>query len=617
MAEEMLMTVRKNRQYLLAAISAALPALAAIPALADNGTWNQASGGTWADGTTAPWLNGIVADGSGFTANFSTQDITSATTIALGAPRTIGNLTFADTTTATAASWVLSNGGNAANILTLDGATPSISVSALGSGATTTISAVIAGTNGLTKLGAGTLVLTATNTYTGGTTINGGRLTISNASALGNGAVTIVSGGLGLQNSINFSNTLNLNGGAALLANGGNNIISGTTNVISNSTVTVANTTGSITLGGTINLGNNTLSFTTVGGSMAVTISGVLNGSSSSSLSLGAAGSTQALTSDNSGTFFGAVGLNGGTNVVSASGAFGTGGTVTFGRNDAGATLRSNSTAARTFNNVFALTGTGNSTFTLGSTTASVNGDLTFTSTVTTGGMGNSSTTRNITIYNRTSIANGLTGSGAGISLAAASTGTFVLGGNNSYTGPTTINGGTLLLNGANTGNGLVAVNSPGRLGGTGSTTSSVTVNGGGLTPGDGGIGTFTVGGLTMTSGTLQIDVDTTGNSADKLIVSNNPTLNSSPSLVFSFGGFVGAYNQTFTLLQNNGAGAISGTFAGGTSFDNGQGLAYTLNYAGGDGNDLTVTFSSVPEPGSLSLIGLAALGMLKRRRRK
>ena len=64
------------------------------------------------------------------------------------------------------------------------------------SGTTTTRNDVISGTGPLTKSGSGTLVLTNTNTYTGGTAINGGTLQVGSLSNLGtSSAVTFTGAG--------------------------------------------------------------------------------------------------------------------------------------------------------------------------------------------------------------------------------------------------------------------------------------------------------------------------------------------------------------------------------------------------------------------------------------
>ncbi len=52
----------------------------------------------------------------------------------------------------------------------------------------------ISGAGSLRKLGAGTLILTGANSYSGGTTISGGSLEIRNAGALGTGALTVGAG---------------------------------------------------------------------------------------------------------------------------------------------------------------------------------------------------------------------------------------------------------------------------------------------------------------------------------------------------------------------------------------------------------------------------------------
>ncbi len=63
--------------------------------------------------------------------------------------------------------------------------------------------------------------------------------------------------------------------------------------------------------------------------------------------------------------------------------------------------------------------------------------------------------------------------------LTKAGTGTLILGGNNTYSGTTFVNAGTLLANNAtaSTGSGAVQVNNSGTLGGTGKITGAVTLN--------------------------------------------------------------------------------------------------------------------------------------------
>ncbi len=152
--------------------------LLAAAAQAFNGTWtNLTSGLNWS--TAGNWSGGIVATGSTYTANFSTLDITGNTTVHLDGPRVIGNLIFGDIVTNTAAGWILDNNGTAANILTLSNSNPTITVNALGTTNRVLISAVLAGSQGLTKAGPGTLTLSATNTCKGATLVNAGTLRLA------------------------------------------------------------------------------------------------------------------------------------------------------------------------------------------------------------------------------------------------------------------------------------------------------------------------------------------------------------------------------------------------------------------------------------------------------
>jgi autotransporter-associated beta strand protein/T5SS/PEP-CTERM-associated repeat protein len=90
----------------------------------------------------------------------------------------------------------------------------------------TTFSGAISGTGGLTKIGAGTLVLTGTSTYSGATAVNGGKLTV-------NGSIP--------------NSTLTVNGGATL---GGIGTIGNA--IINNGTLSPGNSIGTITVNGNL-----------------------------------------------------------------------------------------------------------------------------------------------------------------------------------------------------------------------------------------------------------------------------------------------------------------------------------------------------------------------------
>ena len=136
-----------------------------------SGTWTQTTGGNWNLATTGPWLSGIVADGATFTANF-TSNITATTTVTLTESRTIGNLTLSDNG-ASGFAWTLAG----SSTLTLDngGSSPQISIVTA-----TTISAPIAGTAGFTKTGAATLTVSSTNNtlFSGTITADAGNLVL-------------------------------------------------------------------------------------------------------------------------------------------------------------------------------------------------------------------------------------------------------------------------------------------------------------------------------------------------------------------------------------------------------------------------------------------------------
>jgi autotransporter-associated beta strand protein len=79
------------------------------------------------------------------------------------------------------------------------------------------ISAAITGAQSLTKTGVGELVLSGTNTYSGGTTINAGTLTVQSAGALGSGSTVTLGGGrLRLDTASTTITNLNLTGNSII-----------------------------------------------------------------------------------------------------------------------------------------------------------------------------------------------------------------------------------------------------------------------------------------------------------------------------------------------------------------------------------------------------------------
>ena len=149
--------------------------------------------GSW--GTQAWWSGGTLPTTTNDTANFTTLDITADSTVTLDGNRSIKALAFGDTNSASGANWFLAAGTPASAALTLGGSSPTVDVSGLAVGKAAVISAVLVGTNGLTKTGDGYLTLNAANTYSGTTILspqvgNGG-ISCNHDSAFGTSKVQI------------------------------------------------------------------------------------------------------------------------------------------------------------------------------------------------------------------------------------------------------------------------------------------------------------------------------------------------------------------------------------------------------------------------------------------
>lgn len=296
---------------------------AACSTWAGNGTWsNTTSGGLWS--SSGNWSSGAIADGSGFTANFSTIDITSDNTVHLDGPRTLGNLTFGDTVTNTAAGWVLDNNGSGANVLTLAGGTPTLTVNALGGSSGVTLGVQLAGTAGLTKAGAGTLTLTSTNTYTGATAINGGTLALSGNGALVTNTAITINGGILDMGSRSAIYCLGNNNGIVFGSNGGTFNGSGTNAIIGTSgglTAFTVPVNATAVVNANVNITNtagvNSSGLASVGSGGNLTINGkIISYNSGGEIWLGSGGT---LNVNNIGNYFAGLGIWGGGGTITTT----------------------------------------------------------------------------------------------------------------------------------------------------------------------------------------------------------------------------------------------------------------------------------------------------------
>jgi autotransporter-associated beta strand protein len=212
---------------------------------------------------------------------------------------------------------------------------------------------------------------------------------------------------------------------------------------------------------------------------------------------------------------------------------------------------------------------------------------------------------------------------------------TLTLTGANTYSGGTTINAGTLLVNnltGSGTGSGAVAVNSGGTLGGNGTIGGAVTVNSGGfLSPGN-SPGLLTVGSLALNSGsttTFEINgiaVRGTNYDAIDITAGSGLTLNGTFTINFTNGtaldnttninlfGYTGSHTGDFFSLVSTGF-----YDSGGGSWTHGVGDVWTLSSGG-----QTLTFSEVtgylnvvPEPATWALLAFSLTTVMVLRRRR
>jgi len=191
--------------------------------------------------------------------------------------------------------------------------------------------------------------------------------------------------------------------------------------------------------------------------------------------------------------------------------------------------------------------------------------------------------------------------------------GLLVLTAVSSYGGPTMVTAGTLQLNssiatsavtvegGTLSGGGEVS-------GGLRNISQSLTLTDGAVSPGNtpGTTNVLTTGPVTLAGGTYGVDVGdaSTGSRYDQLAVTGSVTLDGAGLVVKPVPSNPPSPGQEFIIVDNDGADAVVGTFAGlpeGATVMAGS-TELRISYVGGDGNDVTLT-AAAPEPPTITSI--------------
>uniref|UniRef100_A0A9E8A7L7 Autotransporter domain-containing protein n=1 Tax=Bosea sp. NBC_00436 TaxID=2969620 RepID=A0A9E8A7L7_9HYPH len=512
-------------------------------------------------------------------------------------------------------------------------------------GNTFTVTQSLSGTGSLTKAGAGTLVLTGTNSYTGDTVVQAGRLVGDNASSFssdsnvtvsagatlavsggifatvgslsGAGGVEIASGSVLIMGSTDQSRTFagGFSGDGALGFTGaGTQIYTGTGTLGGGFTSCVCATGQFVVRGGSLTFGDDVR---VQGGTLLVDQGGHLdNGSGTllvaSKLTVDGAGSAVSTGITLVQSFAGTTSLtvSGGASLIGSGGAS----LIGFGGSAEALVTGSGSQW---------VVGGGGLSIAPGATTATsvtvaeggelriASGDLQIAAlgrlNIGNGGRAGSINVVSGAIVNDGAIVANFTDSysysgaidGSG-SLTKMGAGTLTLSGMNGYSGATLVSGGKLVVNGSITSSSGVTVAAGATIGGSG-TLPSLMVNGT-LAPGN-SPGTMTVkGNLTLAAGSTY-EAEVQGAVSDRVNVTGTAALAGTLKIIPLGGAY--SFNNPYTLLSA--AGGRTGTFNPVTAAGSfGAGVATTVSYTATD-VQLTLTPNPLTPIVATPRLGVAA----------
>ncbi|MEQ6483209.1 autotransporter-associated beta strand repeat-containing protein [Salmonella enterica] len=430
----------------------------------------------------------------------------------------------------------------------------------------------------LIKQGAGTLILNAENTYTGGTTISGGTLVATNVDALGSGDVTddatleLNTGGT-FDNAISGSGQVVKSGDETLTLSGTNTYSGGT--LISGGTLVASNVealgTGDVTDNATLEMNTGGDFINNIGGTGRVEKSG-----------------DDALTLSGSNTYTGGTTINDGTLIATSVDALGSGDVT----NNAVLELNTGGDFINNIGGTGRVEKSGDDTLTLSGSNSYTGGTLISGGTLVAtnvDALGSGDVTNNAVLELNTggTFDNAISGSGQ---VVKSGDETLTLSGSNTYTGGTTINDGTLIATSVDAlGSGDVTDNAVLELNTGGDFDNAISGSGQVVKSGDetltlSGTNSYTDGTL-ISGGTLvatNLEALGTGD------VTNNATLelNTGGDFINNIGGtgrVEKSGDETLTLSGSN-------TYTGGTLISGGTLVATNVEALGtGDVTDNAV----------------------------